>query len=103
MTRNRVFLAMPMSFLLALSSGVIANAQYLISTKAGFVNRVEGEVYVLRADDEDGEKGRASLGTQMRAGDRLSVAAHGSAEPLVNPGSYLRLGQNTRFRPVSVH
>ena len=102
MTRNRVFLAVPVSFLLALGLGVIANAQYLISTKAGFINRVEGEVYVLRADGEGDEKGRASLGTQMRAGDRLSVAANGFAEALLNPGSYLRLSENTEVRAVSV-
>jgi hypothetical protein len=102
MTRNRVFLTVPASFLLALGLGVIANAQYLISTKAGFVNRVEGEVYVLRADGEGDEKGRASLGTQMRAGDRLSVAANGFAEALLNPGSYLRLSENTEVRAVSV-
>jgi FecR-like protein len=102
MTRNRVFLSVPVSFLLALGLGVIANAQYLISTKAGFVNRVEGEVYVLRADGEGDEKGRASLGTQMRAGDRLSVAANGFAEALLNPGSYLRLCENTEVRAVSV-
>ena len=102
MTRNRVFLTVPVSFLLALGLGVIANAQYLISTKAGFVNRVQGEVYVLRADGEGDEKGRASLGTQMRAGDRLSVAANGFAEALLNPGSYLRLSENTEVRAVSV-
>ena len=102
MIRNRVSLLAPMSFLLALGLGVVANAQYLISTKAGFVNRVEGEVYILRADGEDGEKGRASLGTQMRAGDRLSVAANGFAEALLNPGSYLRLSENTEIRAVNI-
>lgn len=102
MTRSRVSLFIPLSFLLALGLGVTANAQYLISSKAGFVNRAEGRVYILRADDEDGEKGRASLGTQMRAGDRLSVAANGFAEALLNPGSYLRLSENTEVRAVSV-
>jgi FecR-like protein len=102
MIRNRVSLLAPMSFLLALGLGVVANAQYLISTKAGFVNRVEGEVYILRAADEDGEKGRASLGTQMRAGDRLNVAANGFAETLLNPGSYLRLSENTEIRAVNI-
>jgi uncharacterized membrane protein YgcG len=91
-----------MSFLLALGLCVVANAQYLISTKAGFVNRVEGEVNILRADGENGEKGRASLGTQMRAGDRLSVAANGFAEALLNPGSYLRLSENTEIRAVNI-
>jgi hypothetical protein len=102
MVRNRVSLVAPMSFLLALGLGVVANAQYLISTKAGFVNRVEGEVFVLRASGEEGEKGRASLGTQLRAGDRLSVAANGFAEALLNPGSYLRLCENTEIRAVSI-
>jgi hypothetical protein len=90
------------SFLLALISGGAANAQYLISTKAGFVNRAEGQVYILRADSEDGDRERASLGAQMRAGDRLSVAARGFAEALLNPGSYLRLSENTEVRAVSV-
>jgi FecR-like protein len=99
---NRVTLVAPMFFLLALGFGVVANAQYLISTKAGFVNRVEGEVYILRAAGEDGEKGPASLGTQMRAGDRLSVAANGFAEALLNPGSYLRLSENTEIRAVNI-
>jgi hypothetical protein len=102
MIRNRVSLLAPMSFLLALGLCVVANAQYLISTKAGFVNRVEGEVSILRADGENGEKGRASLGTQMRAGDRLSVAANGFAEALLNPGSYLRLSENTEIRAVNI-
>ena len=102
MIRNRVSLLAPMSFLLALGLGVIANAQYLISTKAGFVNRVEGEVYVMRAAGEDGEKGRASLGTQLRAGDRLSVAGKGFAEALLNPGSYIRLSENTEIRALSI-
>jgi hypothetical protein len=102
MTRNRVSLLIPVSFLLALISGGSANAQYLISTKAGFVNRAEGQVYILRADSEDGDRERASLGAQMRAGDRLSVAARGFAEALLNPGSYLRLSENTEVRAVSV-
>ena len=102
MIKNRVSLAVIVSFLLALGLGVTAKAQYLISTKAGFVNRVEGQVYILRAGDEDGEKARASLGSQMRAGDRLSVEDKGFAETLLNPGSYLRLGENTEVRAVSV-
>jgi hypothetical protein len=102
MTRNRVSLLMPVSFLLALGLGVTANAQYLISTKAGFVNRAEGQVYILRAGAEDGEKERASLGAQMREGDRLSVEARGFAEALLNPGSYLRLSENSEVRAVSV-
>jgi hypothetical protein len=100
MIRSRFSLVIP--FLLVLGLGVTASAQYLISTKAGFVNRVEGKVYILRADSEDGEKERASLGAQMLAGDRLSAEAGGFAETLLNPGSYLRLSENTEVRAVSV-
>lgn len=102
MTRNRISLLTLASFLLALGLGATANAQYLISTKAGFVNRVEGKVHILRADSEDGEKGRASLGTQMRDGDRLSTTAKSFAETLLNPGSYLRLNENTEIRAASI-
>src|SRR5215813_6048656 len=103
MTRNRISLLTLASFLLALGLGATANAQYLISTKAGFVNRVEGKVYILRADSEDGEKGRASLGTQMNDGDTLSATAGSFAETLLNPGSYLRLNENTEIRAVSTN
>ena len=84
MTKDRVSLITLVSILLALGLGATANAQYLISTKAGFINRVEGKIYILRADNEDGEKGRASLGTQMRDGDRLSSSSRSFAETLLN-------------------
>jgi hypothetical protein len=102
MKRTRVSLVTPVAFLLALGLGVVANAQYLISIKAGSLNWVEGEVYVLRADGGDGEKERATIGTQMREGDRLSVAANSYAEALLNPCSYLRLSENTEVRALSV-
>lgn len=102
MSNNRVSLAIFVSFLIAAGLGATAKAQYLISTKAGFVNRVEGRVYILRADSEEGEKARASLGSQMRAGDRLSVENKSFAETLLNPGSYLRLSENTEVRAVSI-
>ncbi|MGE0132250.1 MAG: FecR domain-containing protein [Blastocatellales bacterium] len=101
MTRNRISLVTLASVLLALGLSATANAQYLISARAGFVNRVEGKVHILRADSEDGEKGRASLGTQMRDGDRISTTADSFAEVLLNPGSYLRLNENTEIRAVS--
>ena len=64
----KVFVA---AFALLAVASIAANAQHLISTKAGFVNRSEGKVFILRADSEDGSKGRVSLGTQMRDGDRV--------------------------------
>jgi hypothetical protein len=94
-----------MILLLPFLLGDSAVAQHLISSKAGFVNRVEGKVYLLRAEsqegEEAGEKGRATLGTQMRDGDRLSTEAGGYGEILLNPGSYLRIDQKSEIRAVN--
>ncbi|MDX2029976.1 MAG: FecR family protein [Blastocatellia bacterium] len=78
-----------------------AQAQYLTSTRAGFVNNTDGKVYVMRSDSADGEKGRASMGTQLREGDQLSTMANSRAEVLLNPGSYLRINENSEIRAVS--
>jgi hypothetical protein len=101
MTRNRISFVTLASLMLAFGLSVTANAQYLTSAKAGFVNRVEGKVHILRVDSEDGEKGRASLGTQMRNGDQISTTTGSFAEVLLNPGSYLRLSENTEVRAVN--
>jgi hypothetical protein len=81
-----------------------ATAQHLISTKAGFVNRTDGRVYVTRQDnlsaDQDNERGRASMGTQMRRGDLLSTEAGAFAEVLLNPGTYLRLNEKSTIRAI---
>lgn len=86
---------------LMLAGAGSASAQHLISSKAGFVNRADGIVHVLRHDSEDGKAGRASLGTQLRDGDQLSTDANSRAEILLNPGSYLRLDENTEVRAVN--
>ncbi len=86
---------------LMLAAAGTANAQHLISSKAGFVNRADGIVYVLRHDSEDGKAGRASLGTQLRDGDQLLTDANSRAEILLNPGSYLRLNENTEVRALN--
>lgn len=80
-------------FCLAVIGGQ-ASAQHLISSKAGFVNRTDGKVTILRADSLDGERGRASMGTQMRDGDKLMTEQESKAEVLLNPGAYLRMDEN---------
>jgi FecR protein len=92
--------------LASLCAGTTA-AQHLISSKAGFVNRVDGKAYIIRQDgqdsqnNEDGAKVSASLGTQMREGDRLSAEAGSYAEILLNPGSYLRMDGKSELRAVN--
>jgi len=94
----KVFVAV---FALLAGASIAANAQHLISTKSGFVNRAEGKVFILRADSEDGSKGRASLGTQMRDGDSLITEADSYAELLLTPGSYMRLNENSEVRVIN--
>ena len=65
------------------------------------MNRADGKVYIQRVDSEDSQAGRASLGTQMRDGDRLKTEADSRAEILLSPGSYLRLDENTEVRALT--
>lgn len=94
----KVFVA---AFALLAVASIAVQAQHLISTKSGFVNRAEGKVLILRADSEDGSKGRASLGTQMRDGDSLITEAESFAELLLSPGSYLRLNEKSEVRVIN--
>ncbi len=94
-------LTLGLMFVMMFVMSMSASAQYLVSSKAGFVNRADGKVYIQRVDSENGQAGRASLGTQMRDGDHLKTEADSRAEILLSPGSYLRLDQNTEVRAVS--
>ncbi len=96
----RFLLSTLASLLIAVLLSSAAAAQHLISSKAGFVNRTDGKVYIQREDNEEGEKGPASLGTQMRDGDRISTEAESYAEILLNPGSYLRLNQSSEVQAL---
>ncbi|MEP6705710.1 MAG: FecR domain-containing protein, partial [Acidobacteriota bacterium] len=71
-----------------------AGDRYLISAKAGGVNFVEGPVTVVR---KGGTRRNLVKGDGLEIGDRVSTAANGKAEILLNPGSYLRLGGNSTF------
>ena len=68
--------------------------QYVISAKAGGVNLVEGPATVVRAD---GRTSSLIKGDKIAVGERVSTEAGARAEVLLNPGSYLRLGENTSF------
>lgn len=68
---------------------------HVISASAGGVNFVSGESAVRRA----GETGWQALGDKdsLAAGDTLRTGAGGRVELLLNPGSYLRLGENSEL------
>jgi hypothetical protein len=56
--------------------------QYVVSMKAGLVNHVEGDVNIKATQS-------------LEAGAPIKTGPGGFAEILLNPGSYLRLGENS--------
>ncbi|PYS53389.1 MAG: hypothetical protein DMG13_12745, partial [Acidobacteria bacterium] len=60
----------------------LANTQFLVSTKAGLVNYVQGSATVRAA-------------TSVPAGMPIATGPGGAVEILLNPGSYLRMGESS--------
>jgi hypothetical protein len=67
---------------------------YLISAKAGGVNYVEGKVVIA---GKNKRSGYLLKGDTIEVGDKVSTGADGKAEILLNPGSYIRLAENSSF------
>jgi hypothetical protein len=65
----------------------------LISARAGGVNFVAGEVSVRRAGRDAWQP--LSTADELKGGDAVRTGADGRVEILLNPGSYLRLGENS--------
>jgi hypothetical protein len=63
---------------------LILMMQYVISTKAGLVNYVEGEA-------------TAKVGQNVEAGQLVRTGSNAYAEILLNPGSFLWLGSNSEI------
>ncbi len=85
------------SLLLVVSA---VQAQYLVSSKAGFINRVEGKATIKSQDNSLEAAGKASLGAQMKEGDLLVTEANSHAEILLSPGSYLRMNEKSEIAAV---
>jgi hypothetical protein len=61
----------------------LGTTQFLVSTKAGLVNYVQGSATIKAA-------------TSVHAGEIIGTGPGGAVELLLNPGSYLRMGENTK-------
>lgn len=96
-------------FVLAVFMSVTAFAQsernasavselYIISAKAGGVNFTEGKVGVVRNDTRSAN---LKKGDRLEIGEIVSTGSEGRAEILLNPGSFVRLGENTEFEFVT--
>ena len=71
-----------------------AGDKWVITAKAGGVNYIQGSVSIERAE---GKSGLLIKGDTIEVGDRVSTGANGRAEILLNPGSYLRVAENSSF------
>lgn len=69
--------------------------KYLISAEAGGVGAIDGEVNISRAG---GTGGVLVVGDKVKTGERVTTGEDSRAEILLNPGSYLRLSENSAFR-----
>ena len=74
-----------------------ANAQdrekYIISAKAGGINLVSGNVRVQRKGQESA--GELTSSDELESGDRVLTGWAGRVEVLLNPGSYMRVDENS--------
>src|SRR5436190_15026910 len=69
-----------------------------ISAKAGGVNTVAGQVWVKRAGQTTEQ--RLTSEDELASGDVVNTGVWARVEILLNPGSYLRLGENSEFELV---
>src|SRR5713101_6016150 len=97
MRNQAVGLRLCAAIVLALGLAPIGIAQnrekFVISAKAGGVNSVTGRVMVTRA----GNSQLLTAQDDLTAGDLVNTGAASQVEVLLNPGSYLRVGENSAF------
>jgi hypothetical protein len=91
----------PMFFVtaLVLALPLITFAQnrekFVISAKAGGVNAVTGRASML--PHGNGEWQQLTIKEDLEPGDLVKTGVDGRVEMLLNPGSYLRVGENSEF------
>jgi hypothetical protein len=75
---------------------------YVISSQAGGVSEIEGDVKIKRARAMATAAAQVlAKGDTIRDADRIITGADGRAEILLNPGSYLRIGENSEVELTS--
>jgi hypothetical protein len=82
-----------------LSSSLVGHAQnrekFMISARAGGINAVTGRAVVHARGNSDWEL--LTIKDDLEAGDMVKTSADGRVEMLLNPGSYMRVGENSQF------
>ncbi|MCU1265320.1 MAG: hypothetical protein JWM21_1638 [Acidobacteria bacterium] len=84
---------------LVLSANLVLNAQnrekFVISAKAGGINAVSGRVEIRSYLGADWSL--LNITDDLKARDVVRTGQDGRVEMLLNPGSYLRVGENSEF------
>lgn len=99
MTKARLTLAPTLlSAALLLVLPLISSAQnrekFVISARAGGVNAVTGRASLRHGNTEWQE---LTIKEDLEAGDVVKTGLDGRVEMLLNPGSYMRIGENSEF------
>ena len=84
--------------LLVCAGFVSAEAQrerFVISAKAGGINAVSGRTGVQQHGSTQWEQ--LTIKDNLEAGDMVKTGIDGRVEMLLNPGAYLRVGENSEF------
>ena len=90
-----VCVALAISFGATFSARAQNREKYIISATAGGINFVSGNVTVQRR----GASGQQALtaNDNLKTGDSVTTGAGGKVEVLLNPGSYMRVDENSEF------
>jgi hypothetical protein len=81
-------------------AGLAQNREkFVISAKAGGINAVTGRAKVHLKGGADWQQ--LNVTDDLEAGDVVRTEVGGRVEMLLNPGSYLRLGENSEFELVN--
>lgn len=87
------------AFLFMCAGFVVAGAQnrerFVISAKAGGINAVSGRTGVQPQGGTGWEQ--LTIKDNLEAGDLVKTGIDGRVEMLLNPGAYLRVGENSEF------
>ena len=94
-TKTRFIMYGLVTLVFVLSGSVIAQNRepYVISAKAGGVNAVSSDVLLKRRGETQWQP--LNQKDELGSGDVLRTGATGRVEILLNPGSYLRAGENS--------
>ena len=73
--------------------------RFIISARAGGVNAVTGKIGVHSKGSTDWEQ--LTIKDNLEGGDVVKTGLDGRVEILLNPGSYMRVGENSEFELTS--